>query len=126
MGHALFVDPVEELGELPEGEQPPLLRQLQADILHLRARGQGGVARGLVSSGDRSVRLHACHGPMRQVEVLHDELLRLFDAVPDLRPRDVVVMCPDLAAFAPLVEAVFSPPTSNHNHHNGHTSLTTK
>lgn len=106
VGRALFVDPTEDRGE--EEGPPPLLHQLQADILHLRGRGLGGVPRGLVDPRDRSVRLHACHGPMRQVEVLHDELLRLFEEIPDLRPRDVVVQCPDLPTFAPLVEAVFS------------------
>ena len=29
---------------------------------------------------DRSIEIHACHGPLREVEVLHDRLLALFDA----------------------------------------------
>jgi exodeoxyribonuclease V gamma subunit len=45
---------------------------------------------------------------MRQVEVLHDHLLRRFDEDPTLQPRDVVVMTPDIEAFAPLIDAVFS------------------
>jgi exodeoxyribonuclease V gamma subunit len=56
---------------------------------------------------DRSVQVHACHGRARQVEVLRDALLGLFAADRTLEPRDVVVLCPDVEAFAPLVAATF-------------------
>lgn len=54
---------------------------------------------------DDTVQLHACAGPARQVQVLRDEILRLMAADPTLEPRDIVVMCPDVEAFAPLVMA---------------------
>jgi exodeoxyribonuclease V gamma subunit len=57
---------------------------------------------------DRSVQVHACHGRTRQVEVLREVVLGLLDADPTLEPRDVLVMCPDVEAFAPLVAAAFS------------------
>ena len=44
-------------------------------------------------TGDRSVQVHLCHGATRQVQVLRDALLHLFDADPTLTPRDVVVLC---------------------------------
>src|SRR5690606_5663886 len=53
------------------------------------------------------IAVHSCHGPMREVEVLHDQLVRLFEELPDLQPRDVVVMTPSIDTYAPLVEAVF-------------------
>ncbi|GAC84336.1 exodeoxyribonuclease V gamma chain [Gordonia paraffinivorans NBRC 108238] len=56
---------------------------------------------------DGSVEVHACHGPERQVEVLRDRLLHLFDADPTLEPRDVLVMCPDVETFAPLIRGAF-------------------
>ena len=56
---------------------------------------------------DRSIRVHACHGAMRQAEVLRDALLALFERRPDLHPRDVLVLTPDVAAYAPLLEAAF-------------------
>lgn len=56
---------------------------------------------------DRSVQVHACHGRARQVEVLRDALLGLLAADRTLEPRDVVVLCPDVEAFAPLVAATF-------------------
>jgi len=56
---------------------------------------------------DDSLRIHVCHSPVREVEVLHDRLLGLFDAHPDLGPADVLVLTPDLERYGPAVEAVF-------------------
>ena len=56
---------------------------------------------------DRSVQIHACHGRARQVEVLRDVVLHLLDDDPTLEPRDVIVMCPDIETFAPLIQATF-------------------
>lgn len=84
-----------------------LLDRLQADILNLYQRGEEPEIRLPVSAEDRSVQLHVCHGPTRELEVLHDQLLALFQTHPDLRPADVVVMTPDIEAYGPLIEAVF-------------------
>ena len=56
---------------------------------------------------DDSLRIHVCHSPLREAEVLHDQLLALFDAHPDLEPADVLVLTPNLAVYGPAVEAVF-------------------
>jgi exodeoxyribonuclease V gamma subunit len=56
---------------------------------------------------DRSVQVHACHGRARQVEVLREVLVGLLADDPTLEPRDVLVMCPDVETFAPLVTATF-------------------
>ncbi|PFG41813.1 DNA helicase/exodeoxyribonuclease V gamma subunit [Isoptericola jiangsuensis] len=61
----------------------------------------------VIAPDDRSVQVHACHGRSRQVEVLREVLVGLFAADPTLEPRDVVVLCPDVEAFAPLVTATF-------------------
>nr|WP_064570115.1 exodeoxyribonuclease V subunit gamma [Gordonia sp. LAM0048] len=58
-------------------------------------------------TADPSVEVHACHGPERQIEVLRDRLLHLFAADPELQPRDVLVMCPDVETFAPLIRGAF-------------------
>ncbi len=76
---------------------------------HGSARHDDEPDRPALSTADRSVQVHACHGRMRQVEVLRDVLTGLFADDPTLEPRDVVVLCPDVAGFAPLVEAVFDP-----------------
>ena len=61
----------------------------------------------LLEPADRSVQLHACHGPDRQVEVLREVLVGLLADDPTLEPRDIVVMCPDIETFAPLIAAAF-------------------
>ncbi|MFI7667026.1 exodeoxyribonuclease V subunit gamma [Nocardia sp. NPDC049526] len=59
------------------------------------------------SFDDRTVQVHSCHGPARQVEVLRECLLGLFAADHTLEPRDVLIMCPEVEAYAPLVRAAF-------------------
>jgi exodeoxyribonuclease V gamma subunit len=86
-----------------------MLSTLQSDILNLRRRGPGpgNVAPLPLQSEDDSITIHSCHSPMREVEVLRDRLLALFDADHSLDPHDVVVMTPDVDRYAPFVEAVF-------------------
>ncbi len=80
-----------------------LLRRLQADLAADRVPAGDHV----LAPGDASVQLHACAGPHRQVEVLREVLVGLLADDPTLEPRDVVVMCPDVEAYAPLVAAAF-------------------
>ena len=56
---------------------------------------------------DRSLRVHDCHSAVRELEVLRDALLDAFAEIDGLRPSDVLVLVPDLASYAPLVDAVF-------------------
>jgi exodeoxyribonuclease V gamma subunit len=84
-----------------------LLHAVQSDILRLRNRGEGPDGRTAIGAGDRSIQVHACHSPTREIEVLHDQLLALFELEPDFTPADVVVMTPDIDRYAPIIEAVF-------------------
>jgi exodeoxyribonuclease V gamma subunit len=63
-----------------------------------------------LAPGDDSVVLHSCHGRARQVEVLREAILERLAADPTLQPRDVLVICPDIEEFAPLVAAAFTGP----------------
>ena len=85
-----------------------LLAQLQSDILALRplqeTREQWPP---LDLQQDRSVRFHVAHSAQREVEVLHDQLLDAFAADPSLKPRDIIVMVPDVDTYAPHIQAVF-------------------
>ncbi|MGI9578664.1 MAG: exodeoxyribonuclease V subunit gamma, partial [Microthrixaceae bacterium] len=56
-----------------------------------------------------SIEFHACHGPTRQVEVMRDSILRLLDQHEHLEEDDILVVCPDLESFAPLIEATLGP-----------------
>lgn len=56
---------------------------------------------------DRSIQVHSCHGRARQVEVARDAICHALADDPTLEPRDIVVMCPDIDEFAPLLHATF-------------------
>ena len=81
-----------------------LLGRLQNDLAHDRAPD---VTAGTAITTDRSVSVHACHGPARQVEVVREIVLGLLRDDPTLEPRDILIMCPDVESFAPLVAAAF-------------------
>ena len=101
----------------PAGEHRPvdepaeattLLGRIQADIRANRPpAGPGSPQRLLLSPSDRSVVVHSCHGRARQVEVVRDSVLHLLADDPTLEPRDVIVMCPDIESYAPLIQATF-------------------
>ncbi len=61
----------------------------------------------VIAADDRSVQVHACHGPSRQVDVLREVLVGLLARDATLEPRDVLVMCPDIEVYAPLIAAGF-------------------
>ncbi|HEV2767787.1 MAG TPA: exodeoxyribonuclease V subunit gamma [Acidimicrobiales bacterium] len=89
-----------------------LLQRIQADV---RAdRSPPGLplpghddTRPVLGPADRSVQVHSCHGQARQVEVLRDAILHVLAEDETLEPRDVIVMCPDIETFAPLIHATF-------------------
>ena len=58
-------------------------------------------------AADRSIEFHVAHSTQREVEVLHDQLLSWFERDPSLRPRDIVVMVPDIDTFSAAIHAVF-------------------
>ncbi|WP_251975715.1 exodeoxyribonuclease V subunit gamma [Salinicola avicenniae] len=103
----LFDSPVDAPTEDPD-TSPGLLQQLQDDILELRPPQETRERWPAVDpTHDRSLRFHVAHSALREVEILHDQLLAAFDADPTLRPRDVLVMVPDIDTYAAAVQAVF-------------------
>lgn len=84
-------------------QRDTLLGWLQSDIGANTVRPDGRV----LASGDRSVQVHSCHGPARQIDVLREVLLGLLQDDPTLEPRDILVMCPDIETYAPLIVAGF-------------------
>lgn len=86
-----------------------MLNQLQDDILELRPLNETRERWPAVDlDDDKSIRFHIAHSAQREVEILHDQLLARFSADPDLRPRDVIVMVPDIDSYAPHIRAVFA------------------
>ncbi|MDH5591919.1 MAG: exodeoxyribonuclease V subunit gamma [Gammaproteobacteria bacterium] len=125
-GHALLAslgkqgqDFFEQLQAYPHQQQtlfiPPqqdhLLGQLQHDIFSLTDMNDR--PKQTISKDDDSILIHACHSAMREVEVLHDQLLALFERHPELSPTDVVVMTPDVGIYTPWIDAVFGCTTAD-------------
>ncbi|MBY0400307.1 exodeoxyribonuclease V subunit gamma, partial [Myxococcota bacterium] len=84
----------------------PLLARLQARLLDLDESELEEASR-RVAPADDSIRVHLCHGPRRELEVVLDLLRAAFARDERLRPEDVIVMAPDIDAIAADVEAVF-------------------
>ena len=95
------------LGATPPEAPHTWLQWLQSDVrldrqpslLEARQRG--------INPHDNTIQVHACHGPARQVEVLREALLGLLADDPSLEPRSILVMCPDIESYAPLIHAAF-------------------
>ena len=80
-----------------------LLGWLQSDIAANEIRPGSR----LLTPYDQSVQVHSCHGAARQIDVLREVLLGLLADDPTLEPRDILVMCPDIETYAPLIVAAF-------------------
>ncbi|GIU45169.1 RecBCD enzyme subunit RecC [Shewanella sairae] len=106
-----------------------MLSGVQYDILELSTRGQslGPDAalylsldgRRVITPDDNSITMRSCHSPLREVETLHDHLLEMLsrpetNAQAALSPKDIVIMMPDVAAYAPYIDAVFGAKQGSH------------
>jgi exodeoxyribonuclease V gamma subunit len=91
----------EALGDTDRPET--LLGWLQSDLAANTVRPAGRT----LAADDRSIQVHSCHGPARQIDVLREVLLGLLADDPTLEPRDILVMCPDIETYAPLIVADF-------------------
>ena len=91
---------VHSLAEITAAED--LLHSLQNTVRH-------GVANSSAfTPGDRSFQVHRAHNLGRQVEIARDAILHAFHDIKGLEPHDVVVICADIEAASPLLEAAFS------------------
>lgn len=98
----LFLDPTSLAAPASPGGPASLLHQLQRQLVDPASTADLRRAR-----GDGSLEFHACPGRLRQVELVRDRILQLLHHDPSLQPRDVLVMTPQVDAFAPLVASVF-------------------
>ncbi len=89
------------------GTGQTLLGRLQHDIRANLAPAPTHV----VDPADRSLQLHFGYGASRQVEVLRDVVLDLLNTTA-LTEDDITIVCPQLEAMAPVIEAVFGAPAT--------------
>jgi exodeoxyribonuclease V gamma subunit len=113
--HTILADHLErarlrgETGGAKVGPEPrTVLQTLQEDVRADVRRGDDAepITR---AADDGSVQVHACHGPVRQLQVLRESLLAVLEVDRSLEPRDIVVMTPDIEVYAPIVSAAFAP-----------------
>ena len=93
-----------------ENQGHTILEKIQSDILNLNNRRFSSLSSEFHDPSswiDSSVQIHSCHSPMREIEVLHDNILAMFEEDPGLLPKDIIVMTPDIHLYAPFVQAVF-------------------
>ncbi|WP_319781401.1 exodeoxyribonuclease V subunit gamma [Oceanisphaera sp. IT1-181] len=90
-----------------EGDTSHLLAQLQDDLLNLRPLSETQACWPALDESAASIRFHIGHSAQREVEILHDQLLEYFSTDDTLRPRDIIVMVPDVNLYAPHIQAVF-------------------
>ncbi|MFO7963654.1 MAG: exodeoxyribonuclease V subunit gamma [Desulfobacterales bacterium] len=108
---AVDFDMFEDIGE------GTVLGCVQSDMLNLRDRTGGcgmegtAVPGGAAAQIPLNIRIHSCHGPLREIEVLHNEILAMIEENPSLAPNDFLVMAPDIDAYAPFIHAVFDAQT---------------
>ena len=93
----------EELSFHKEQNAENLLSAVQSDILRLQERRE----KKAISPEDLSIQIHSCHSPMREVEVLRDQLLKMFEEDLELLPKDILVMMPEVETYAPYIQGVF-------------------
>ena len=77
------------------------LNRVQNDLLNNRSCRES-------VTKDNSILIHSCHSPLREVEVIHDQLLALLDENSELELRDIVVMSPDIQNYAAHIKTLFS------------------
>lgn len=104
------IDRQAELGsEAPRVPGPTtVLGRLQADLRRDSWHPADGETPA-ISDGDRSIQVHSCTGPARQVEVLRDALLHLLAEDDTLTEADIAVLCPRVEELAPVIQAVLGP-----------------
>ncbi len=87
------------------GRHDTLLAQLQQE---LSGTGTGtGTHTLTLTPGDASLRVHAAHGKLRELEVIRDQIAEALMGDPTLRLHDVLLLVPDISEWAPLVQTVF-------------------
>ena len=84
-----------------------LLHKIQQDILFMANRRELNDNHQEEIKADSSITINSCYSPMREMEVLRDYILDLFNNNHDLAPQDIVVMTPDIESYSGYIQGVF-------------------
>jgi exodeoxyribonuclease V gamma subunit len=101
-------NPIDLFDSYATDENACLLHKLQQTILDLEPTPPQKIK---LNQTDNSIAFHIAHSPQREVEILHDQLLALFNEKTGeenrLKSREILVMVPDINKYAPHIHAVF-------------------
>ncbi|MEY8715691.1 exodeoxyribonuclease V subunit gamma [Francisella philomiragia] len=86
--------------KLADNDQTQLV-SLQRNLLELDCQNHA-------KQKDLSISINSSHSPLREVQILHDKLLDMIKADPSIKPRDILVMCPNIEDYSPYIDSVFS------------------
>lgn len=88
---------------------PSLLNMIQNDIFNLVDLSDPlNGKRRVVHDEDRSVVFNVSSSMLREVQDLYDHLINLFIKDPSLKPREIIIMTPNITTYAPFIEGVFN------------------
>ncbi|MDH4318193.1 MAG: exodeoxyribonuclease V subunit gamma, partial [Desulfobulbaceae bacterium] len=106
--NAMLQELAHRSAESYQEEQPEtLLAMLRDDILNLEDRSAAESEKFLRTPTDRSLQFHICHSRVREIQVLHNRLLGLFEQDPGLKPADILVMAPNIEEYSAAITGVF-------------------
>ena len=99
---------IDMFDDAEEDHHTSLLKQVQNRIRDLTPLNEHPKVE--IQPQDHSVVFNSAHSTVRELEVLHDQLLHLLALERGgeaLNPRDIIVMVPDIEQMAPAIRAVF-------------------
>ena len=94
----------QEYQRFQEPENHSILQHIKYDIYHL---DDADVYKDKIVKDDDSISIHICHSPLREIQVLHDNLLHLLENDANLSPEDILVVAPNISDYAAYIEAIF-------------------
>lgn len=106
----IFMSELDSEQLVTEPERKSLLSMIQNDIYRMENGAPGGGIHLFTADeirNDGSFVINSCHSAMREVEVLHDYIIDLFNSDGSIRPPDILVMTPDIEKYSSAIQGVF-------------------
>ncbi|WP_457913708.1 exodeoxyribonuclease V subunit gamma [Candidatus Gillettellia adelgis] len=107
---------IEEVDAFVDIPDDNMLHTIQHDILECKDSAVLGITPEIFKSSvskrrlapkDRSFSLHLCYSALREIEVLHDQLLTMLSEDLELMLHDIIVMAVDINSYTPYIQAIF-------------------
>lgn len=96
------IDGIDSLDVVPAKDS--LLHRVQAAIRENCADAE----KIKFDGNDNSLIIHEAHSPMREIEIIYDDICKLFKSDSNLRSRDIIVMAPSIENYAQAIQSVFA------------------